>query len=155
MIARTGSTLIVRLVLAGACALSLPGCNGIADYILGEAYGGPQPAPENITNEIAIVRSLEVTPSSRSGLVLERVRFADAGDPHNVNRVIQAGSGEAMREAVAALHLSRGDRVVVSTTFVSVTNTIGNNGVPDWPGHKAYEYPIGIHAITAIARATD
>jgi len=118
-----------------------------------EVYRAPQPVAENLSSEVAIVRSIEFTPSGRSGLVLERVRFAEAGDPHNVNRVIQAVSGEAMRDAVAALDLRRGDRVVVSTTFVSVTNTIGNNGVPDWPGHNAYEYPIGIHAITALTRA--
>lgn len=142
-----------RLIIVAACALPVAGCNAMGDLVLGERYRGPQPATEDISAEVAIVRLVEVVPSGQTVLLIDRVRYTDAGDPHNVNRVVRVLSGSAMRDAVAALELDRGDRVVISTQYQGVTNVIGSMSVPVWPGHTAYEYPIGIHAITAIARA--
>ncbi len=149
---RNGFTLMLRLVLTVACALPVAGCSGIGDVLLGERYRGPQPAAEDISNEVAVVRLVEVLPSGQTVLLVDRVRYVDANDPHNVNRVARAVSGEAMRDVVAALSLASGDRVVISTEYQSVVNVIGDMTVPDWPGHTAYEYPIGFHAITAVAR---
>ncbi|HEX6368169.1 MAG TPA: hypothetical protein VF006_04515 [Longimicrobium sp.] len=148
-----GFSLPARLALLLACALPVGGCNAIGDLILGERYDGPQPAAEGINNEVAVVRLVEVVPSGQTVLLIDRTRFVAAGDPHNVNRVARVASGEEMRQEVAALNLARGDQVVISTDYQGTVNVIGSNSVPDWPGHTAYEYPIGFHAITAIARA--
>jgi hypothetical protein len=145
--------ILARLALMAACALPMAGCDALGDLILGENYSGPRPAEEDVSNEVAIVRSADVTESGQTVLVIDRVRYVDAGDPHNVNRVVEVRSGVAMRDAVAALNLGRGDRVLISTEYQGVTNVIGDMSVPDWPGHTAYEYPIGIHAVTAITRA--
>lgn len=150
---RPASSFVARLALVAACALPVAGCNAIGDLVLGERYRGPRPAAEGIVDEVAVVRLVEVLPSGQTVLLIDRVRYADAGDPHNVNRVVRVASGEAMREAVAALGLERGDRVVISTEYQGAVNVIGPMSVPDWPGHTAYEYPIGFHAITAIGRA--
>lgn len=153
MMFRRGFSRLACLALIGVCVLPVSGCDSIGDLILGERYRGPRPAEEAIFNEVAIVRGVTVTESGQTALLLDRVRFTDAGEPHNVNRVVRVLSGASKRDEVAALNLDRGDRVVVSTEFQGVTNAIGSMSVPDWPGHGAYEYPIGIHAVTAIARA--
>jgi len=101
---------------------------------------------------VVIVRQVEVLPSGSSVLLVDRVRYTDAGDPHNVNRVVRVGPGAELRDSVAALNLVRGDRVPISTRYTGTTNVIGSMSVPDWPGHTAYEYPISLHAITSIAR---
>lgn len=144
---------VVRLALVAACVLSVSGCDAIGDRLLGENYEGPQPAAEGISNEVAIVRLVEVVPSGESVLLIDRARFTEAGDPHNVNRIVRVVSGAALRDSVAALNLRRGDHVLISTEYGGVTTVVGNMSVPDWPGHKAYVYPIGVHAITSIARA--
>lgn len=143
------------VLVAACCALLAAGCDALGGLILGEAYRGPRPAAEGITGEVAVVRLVEVVPSGQTVLLLDRVRYMQAGDPHNVNRVVRAVSGEAMREPVAALHLGAGDQVVISTQFQGVVKVVGSMTVPDWPGHSAYEYPIGFHSLTAIARAGD
>lgn len=142
-----------RLFLLLACVLPAAGCNAIGDVILGERYRGPQPATEGIVNETAVVRLVEVGPSGQTVLLVDRERYVEAGDPHNVNRVVRVASGEAMRHAVAALNLAPGDRLVLSTQYQGDVNVIGSMNVPDWPGHSAYEYPIAFHSITAITRA--
>src|SRR5215213_8938859 len=106
---------IARLALVAACAVTVAGCNALSDFVSGEKYRGPRPAEEDIATEVAIVRSADVTESGQTVLLIDRVRYVDAGDPHNVNRVVQVRSGAAMRDTVAALNLGRGDRVLIST----------------------------------------
>ncbi|HST63178.1 MAG TPA: hypothetical protein VLK84_30995 [Longimicrobium sp.] len=149
---RRGFSLLVRFALVAVCALPVAGCDSIADLMFGENYEGPPPAEEDITNEVAVVRSTVVAESGLIVLLVDRVRYVDAGDPHNVNRVVQVYSGDAMRETVAALNLSAGESVLISTEYQSYTNVMGIRSVPNWPGHNAYEYPIAIHGVTAIAR---
>jgi hypothetical protein len=79
----------------------------------------------------------------------------ESGNPHDVDRVVRAVSGDSLRDHAAASMLARGDRVVISTRYGGVVTVVTNDKVPDWPGHKAYEYPIGLHAITVIARAAN
>ena len=146
------SSFVARLALLLACALPLTGCDALGDAILGENYSGPPPAAEGISGEVAVVRLIEMVPSGQSVLLVDRPRYVDAGDPHNVNRVVRVASGEAMRDPVAALNLQRGDRVVISTEYRGAVTVVGDLTVPDWPGHSAYEYPIGYHALTAISR---
>lgn len=145
--------LLARLALVATCALPAAGCDAFGDLVLGKNYSGPRPAAEGMTSEVAVVRLVEVVPSGQTVLLVDRERYVEAGDPHNVNRVVRVASGEAMRQAVAALNLAPGDRVVLSTQYQGAVNVIGSMNVPDWPGHSAYEYPIAFHAITAITRA--
>ena len=140
------------LALAAACALPAAGCIALSDFVSGEKYRGPRPAHEDITDEVAIVRKVEVVPPGDHVLLVDRVRYTDAGDPHNVNRVVRVGPGAELRDSVAALNLIPGDRVLISTRYTGTTNVIGSMSVPDWPGHTAYEYPISLHAITSMAR---
>ena len=144
-----------RLALVAACALSLAGCDALAEFMGDEAYRGPPPAEESISSEVAVVRLVEVVPPGYPVLLIDRVRYVEAGDPHNVNRVVRAASGDSIREEVAALMLHRGDSVVISTRYGGAVTVVGSMNVPDWPGHRAYEYPIGLHGITAIRRVGD
>ena len=144
--------ILSRATLLVACALVAGGCDTFGNLLFGEAYRGPRPAAEGLNGELAIVRRIDVTPRSIV-LLLDRQRYVDASDPHNVNRVVNASTANAGPEAVAALNLTRGDRIVVSTEYAGTVNTIGSMSIPDWPGHNAYEYPIGFHYLTAITRA--
>ncbi|HST63177.1 MAG TPA: hypothetical protein VLK84_30990 [Longimicrobium sp.] len=67
--------------------------------------------------------------------------------------MVKVVTTEATRNQVAALNPQPGDRVILSTTFGSITKQVGSLATPDWPGPNRYEYPIGFHYITAIARA--
>jgi hypothetical protein len=138
---------IIALVLAAA---------GCGDLILGISggYTGPQPARESLTNEVAVVRQVRAQHEGQIALILDRVRYLEANDSHDVNRVVKAWTTRENQDAVAALNLTVGNRVVVSTEFSSIDETGGSLGVPNWPGHKAMEYPIGSHRIVQLARAT-
>jgi hypothetical protein len=150
---RFSFSFLVRLALVATCALTMAACDTMGDLLFGENYEGPQPASEGISDEVAIVRSVEVVPSGGTVLLVDRVRYTNAGDPHNVNRVVRLLSGETMREPVAALNLSRGDSVRVSTEYEGPATVVGSMSVPNWPGHDADVYPIAVHLVTAIARA--
>jgi len=141
------------LALVASCALPLAACDTMADLMFGENYEGRPPAQEDISNEIAIVRSTYVPESGHTVLLIDRVRYVDSGDPHNVNRALRVSSGDAMLEAVAALNLAVGDSVLISTQYQGIVQVVNLQSVPNWPGHKAYQYPIAFHVVTAIARA--
>lgn len=136
-----------------ACVLTTAGCGDLILSISG-GYTGPQPAAESLTNEVAIVRQVREQYEGQIALILDRARYLDANDPHDVNRVVKAWTTRDNQEAVANLNLAPGERVVVSTEFTGVDETGGSLGVPNWPGHKAMEYPIGSHRIVQISRAT-
>ncbi|HZG43022.1 MAG TPA: hypothetical protein VEY93_08680 [Longimicrobium sp.] len=138
------------LMLVAACALPSAGCD-LLDPLSG-LYRGPSPVAEGISGEEAIVRRVSVL-SGGSVFIIDRVRYVQAGDPHNINRVAEVATTEATRDAVAELNLQRGDRVIVTTTFHAVTEQVGSMSIPDWPAPGVYEYPIGFHYITSIRRA--
>lgn len=131
------------------CALAASGCGDVIDGLTG-GYRGPLPAREGLSGETVIVRSISAGADSHR-LVLDRVRYLDAGDPHDVNRVILAYSMDLFAQ-VQALNPQPGDRLVVSTTFFQMGETGDLGEVPDWPGHDHVEFPIGAHHVTAIAR---
>lgn len=145
-----GIFLLCLLSLAGLLATTA--CDDLFLGISG-GYTGPQPAREALTNETAIVRQARPSNDGQIVLILDRIRFTEANEPHDVNRVIKAWTSGDNQDSVAALSLAPGDRVVVSTAFSSVDETAGSLGVPNWPGHKAMEYPIGSHRIVEIARS--
>lgn len=145
-------SLPTRLVLVLVCVSATAACDILSDVMWGPSYEGPQPAAESIIGEYAVVRRINVPPSGPAVLLIDRVRFVEAGDPHNINRVVDVVAREAMREQVVALNLSRGDTVVISAEFTGIVTRVGSLPVPDWPGHRAYEYPMAYHALTEIAR---
>jgi F420-0:gamma-glutamyl ligase-like protein len=129
--------------LAGMLAVAISGCDFAS--ITG-AYRGPMPAKVGLVAEEVIVRRIE---SEGRHLIVDRVRFA--GDPHNVNRVVSVNTS-ALKTQTDALNLKGGDHVVISTEFVQVGEIVDFPEVPNWPGHNAVEFPIGLHRLTAVAR---
>lgn len=137
-------------LLALACvALAATGCGDILGW-LGGTYRGPLPRKEGLTGETVILRTVQPQPGER--LILDRVRYLEGGDPHNVNRVIRVITADVQAQ-VDALNLQTGDRLIVSTRFIQIDDAAELREVPDWPGHGYHEYPIGLHSLTAIARA--
>ncbi|HZG42615.1 MAG TPA: hypothetical protein VEY93_06605 [Longimicrobium sp.] len=58
-----------------------------------------------------------------------------------------------LHAAVAALELKPGDRVRISTRFLSFreAGALGQH-VPNWPFDRYDEYLLGLHALTSIER---
>ena len=144
---RAGRLCIMALTLLSASAA----CDAF-DRLSG-GYVGPMPDDDPITSEAVTVASTYTAPGGHIRFVLDRTRYVDAGDPHDVNRVIEAMTTPENQAAVAALNLQRGDRVVISTEFIQIGEGGGSMNVPNWPGHDAMEYPIGLHRITTLQRA--
>jgi hypothetical protein len=133
-----------------ACGLTFGGCD-IVGRISG-AYRGPSPTQEAITDETVIIRSLEPGPEGAFGFIADRVRYLDAGKPHDVNRVVRVRTPLDIAEQAAALNLTVGERVTISTRFAYIGDASDLTEVPDWPGHDFREYPIGVHLLTEISR---
>lgn len=107
------------------------------------AFRGPPPAQEGISGEEVVIRRATAVDSA-SVFIVDRVRYVEAGDPHNINRVVKVVTTEATRGQAAALNLQRGDRVVLTTAFGSITKEVGSLSIPDWPGPGRYEYPLTV-----------
>lgn len=136
-----------RALLLGAACATLTACDVLG--IISQAYRGPVPEREPIVEEVVILRKVR-----SSGEVLlfvaDRVRYLEAGKPHNVNRVVRVQTAD--HDLVTPLNLVVGDRLVISTNFAGIGDAAEMTEVPDWPGHRYYEYPIGVHVLTAIRR---
>ena len=132
---------LVAVAVATASACDLGELTGL--------YRGPRPSKVGLTNETAIVRSITPQSGGAARLILDRVRYLDGGDPHNIDRVIQA----VLLQGGPA-NLQPDDTVSVSTTFLEIRDVGDLTEVPDWPGHKYHEYPLGFHQVTAIQRTT-
>lgn len=146
------ATRALRLpLLAAALLCATAACDALVE--LSGGYTGPSPATDPLAAEAVTVADIRVDPQGRMELTLDRTRFVQAGDPHNVNRVVRALTTDENQQAVAALELREGERVVITTEFSYVTETGGEMNVPNWPGHDAMEYPISAHRIVSIARA--
>lgn len=145
---------LLRSALLPALLVLLAGCDTLESLIPG-IYNGPPPSPENLVAEQVIVRRVGGEPGAPQNVVLERVRFTEAGRPHAIDRVILGYTGEII-PAFQELHVAVGDRLVVSTRFIQISEGAGPMGVPNWPGRDAadaVEYPLGAHYITAVSRA--
>jgi hypothetical protein len=138
------------LALGISLVLGAGACSDVMHAITG-AYRGPQPAKEGILGEEVVIRRVGEG-GSRPAFIIDRVRFVEAGDPHDINRVARAVATDANGSNVAALGLQAGDRVIISTTFSTTATESGSLSAPDWPGPDRPEYPIGVHSITAIER---
>jgi hypothetical protein len=126
------------------------------DFISGlsRGYVGPPPAHASIVDEVATLAEVRAGYQGQVVLILDRTRFASAGDPHNVNRVVKAWTTRENQHQVTALNLRSGDRVLISTEFNGIDEAGGSMNVPNWPGHDALEYPISSHQITSIERVS-
>lgn len=150
---RNGLSSGARATLLGTVvALLVAGCN-LADLL--PHYTGPQPDREHLTNERVVVRQLigsAIHPGKAGGFYGERTIFRDAGDPHNVNRVVYLAGGDLHAE-LAALDLQIGDTLLISTRYeTTYYDAVRTGAVPDWPGHTHLEYPIARHTLTALVR---
>lgn len=137
---------LVALVLAAGLGTAAGGCDNILDV-----YTGPQPEQVGISREEVVVRRVTAA-DSVSVLIVDRVRYVEAGDPYNINRVLKVVTTAATQDDALALGLQPGDRVILSTAFGSIVRQAGSLSTPDRRGPGWYEYPIGFHSITAIAR---
>ena len=140
-----------RLLVAGAALLAVTAaCDSIAGMF--GAYTGPPPARDALSSEVVKVAGTYTSPNGAITFHLDRTRFVEAGDPHNVNRVIVAHTTAENQESVTFLHLRAGDHARISTEFSHVAEAGGDMHVQNWPGHDALEYPVGAHRITSIER---
>lgn len=134
-----------------AMGVLLTGCDGILGSLT-RTYPGPAPSRDDITAETVIVRTVSAQPGT--GILffyVDRVRFLES-DPHNINRVVEVTSRD-IHPAVTALALKVGDRVRISTRFLShrEAGALGNH-IPNWPFDRYDEYPLGLHALSAVER---
>lgn len=134
--------------------VTLTACDAAMTWLSG-AYDGPQPSRKGLVQELVMVHRVDGVAGSPQGLLLDRLRFVESGQPHHVDRVIQGYTGEAVA-AFQELDVRVGDTLVVTTRFFQMGEGGGDMGVPDWPGRaarRAIEYPVGAHFIVAAARA--
>lgn len=146
---RTGSRparLPVRLAGWAAAALALAAC--------GEGLLGPRPSEAGLDRERVVVRSAEPLPGIPvREYLLDRVRYLDARDPHNVNRVIR-GQANLPWPRLDSLGIAVGDTLLVTTRFERADRVYGlNASIPDWPGHDARSYLLGTHTVTEVERS--
>ncbi|HEX8275692.1 MAG TPA: hypothetical protein VF615_23865 [Longimicrobiaceae bacterium] len=131
----------------------LQGCDGIIGYVTA-TYTGPKPASEPLRGEIVTIRTLYTRSDGRIyTLHADRMRFVDAKDPHNINRIVDVKPGDA-EAALKALQPKVGDRLRISTQFQGIGEASGlEDKVPDWPYGRYIDYPIGVHLLTSVERA--
>ena len=144
-------TAIRWFTLLAALALPVLGGCDLAMRLTG-GYAGPLPSTDDLVAETVILVGVQRHGSSAL-YTFDRRRFVEAGDPHNVNRVIQAWVNEEDAARFGELKLSRGASVIVTTRYSEVGEGGGSMGVDDWPGHNAMEYPVGVHSLLNITRA--
>jgi hypothetical protein len=141
-----------RAALLGAVAMLVAGC-GFGDLL--PHYTGPQPSTDPIAGERVVVRQIvpsSIHPDAAGAFYAERTRFLEAGDAHNVDRVIRVAGGELHAE-LAALDVEIGDTLVISTRYDTIYyDAVSPQAVPNWPGHSHSEYPIARHTLTSAAR---
>ncbi|HEX8453720.1 MAG TPA: hypothetical protein VF647_16580 [Longimicrobium sp.] len=136
----------LRLAGWAAAALALAAC--------GEGLLGPRPSETGLARERVVVRTAEPLPGIPvREYLLDRLRYLDARDPHNVNRIIR-GQADLPWPRLDSLGVAVGDTLVVSTRFERSDRVYGLNvTIPDWPGHGARSYLVGTHTITEVEKA--
>ncbi|HYW08038.1 MAG TPA: hypothetical protein VE913_13840 [Longimicrobium sp.] len=138
--------LVLSALLGAACS----GLGAILPH-----YTGPRPAQDPISAERVVVRRTipRVGSPEVGGFYADRLRFVDAGQPHDVNRVVNVDAGDLLPQ-LSALGIQVGDTLRISTRyFGTYTEGLPRGTVPGWPGHDSIEYPMGYHTLTAVARA--
>ncbi len=133
-----------RSLLASVLLLAALGCTNALS-----PYDGPQPSQEDVLGEVVTVRYVRTPVQGQLSFIVDRTRFVEAGDPHNVDRVIMVFTTEATAAQVSALDLQPGDRVTISTVYSGRREVGELSQVPNWPGHRYREYPIATHLFTS------
>lgn len=83
---------------------------------------------------------------------LDRVRYIDAGDFDDVNRVVLGEAGE-LTAKVESLNLAIGDTVIVSGEYAGLYRGGAASGVvPNWPGDRYVDYAVAVHQLLEIKR---
>jgi hypothetical protein len=147
-LARAASVLLLTGVAAGGC--------GWFGELVGE-YSGPMPAKGNLAQEVVIVRSFQRDPAGPEEgrlrrMHLDRVRYIDARDFDDVNRVVLGETGE-LTARVESLNLAIGDTVVISGEYAGLYRGGAASGVvPNWPGDRYVDYPVGVQRLLEIKR---
>ncbi|HST63471.1 MAG TPA: hypothetical protein VLK84_32470 [Longimicrobium sp.] len=138
-------------LLAATLMCASAACDSLVE--LSGGYTGPPPATDPLAAEAVRIAEIREMSGGQVELLLDRTRFVEARDPHNVNRVVKARPTAETQAAVAALGLREGERVVITTEYSHMDETGGEMDVPNWPGHSAMEYPVSAHRIVSLARA--
>lgn len=142
---------VIRALFASVALMLAHGCGSIADSLSG-TYTGPAPSRDDITAEIAIIRTVDAQPGTGiQSFYMDRERFLTTA-PHDINRVVLVTARDVQPTATQ-LNLKIGDRVRISTKFISYSEAGDlSRYVPDWPYDRYNEYPLGFHALTFIER---
>ncbi|HYW08040.1 MAG TPA: hypothetical protein VE913_13850 [Longimicrobium sp.] len=148
--ASTTGRWLLPLVLSALVGAACSGLGAILPH-----YTGPQPAKVPISDERVVVRGTIARGSALTevgGFYADRIRFVEAGQSHDVNRVLHVSAGDLFPH-LNALGIRVGDTLRISTRYdTTYYHGTPTGSVPDWPGHDAIEYPIGFHTLTAVAR---
>jgi hypothetical protein len=148
---KTSNRRMLRASVFALVVALVAGCGSIVASVL-DVYTGPEPDREDITEETVIIRRVQTQPETGIQFFLvDRERYV-ASAPHSINRIVEITSRD-MQPEVAAMQLQAGDRVRVSTDFLSF-RMVGelSQYFDDWPYDKYSEYPIGLHLITSVER---
>jgi hypothetical protein len=122
---------------------------------------------DDLVDERGVVRGIvprEVGSAAVDLFFLDRVRYLEAGDPYNVNRVAQIDVTKREPRVdlvVDSLQLQVGDTVVVSAKFYGAADAYQYKGrgylndiVPQWPGHKRSAYQIPGYLLRKIEKVS-
>jgi hypothetical protein len=141
----------LRTAFAVLAVAFASGCDSIVGSLI-PIYKGPDPMREDISGETVVIRRIDAQPGTGIQFFLvDRERYTTSA-PHDINRVVELMSRD-IQPAVTAMQLKTGERVRISTRFVSFSEA-GDLGryFADWPYDKYGEYPIGFHNLTSIER---
>jgi hypothetical protein len=159
-----GKRLGSLLALFGIALLAATGCGNFFHIDESERL-----LLDDLVDERGVVRGVHLYKATSDSIVvgtfiLDRVRYLEAGDPYNVNRVAQINVTKLLPRPnllIDSLQLKVGDTVVVSGTFSGAADAYQQNGrgglgdiVPQWPGHKRSAYGIGSYNLRKIERVS-
>jgi hypothetical protein len=138
---------VAGVLAAWAAVAALGGCQ--PENLL-PRYDGPMPSTEPVLDEVVVVRGIRGSPGDPDRVhefFADRVRFVEAGTPHDVNRIVLVETGD-LAPGLAGLQV--GDSLLISTLYLRTVFT-EVPPTPDWPGHTHPDYPIGFHALQTVA----
>ena len=142
---------LFRAAFVAFAVAAAPGCDSVLASLSG-TYRGPAPSREDLAGETVVIRKVDAQPGTGIQFFLvDRERYL-ASAPHDINRVVEVMSRD-IQPTVTAMQLKIGDRVRISTRFVSFREAGGlSQYFSDWPYDKYWEYPIGFHNLTSVER---
>lgn len=143
------SRALALLLVAGGLAA----CDPLLDSVF-DAYEGPDPSSQPLTNERVILRATEMVINGvPQHYYLDRLQFLERGDSANIDRVVIGMPGN-LQATIDSLEIGPGDTLVVSTTFRSVGYSRGLEAfIPNWAANRYSEdYPVAVHTLVALEK---